>query len=48
MYTDKNVFNRPGVAGAVLETPLSLIHYFIDIATDLQNTITPKKLELGT
>ena len=42
-------FNRPGVARAVLQTPLS----FIQSATDpfpphLQNIISPKPLEQGT
>ena len=54
------IINRPGVAGAVLQTPLLLrregafvTHLFIDTLTDpfppnLQNIITPKPLELGS
>ena len=37
------LFNRPGVTGAVLQTPLSLIdgvgHPFVK---DLENTVNPK------
>ena len=48
-----DVVNRPGVAGAVLQTPSSLINSLIDSLTDpfpqnLQNIITPEPLELGT
>ena len=46
-------FNRPGVAGAALQTPLTFIHTLIDSVTDpfppnLQAIITPKPLELGS
>ena len=45
-----NIFNRLCVAGAVLQTPLSLIHSFINdpYPPNLQNTITLKPLELWT
>ena len=39
-----NIFNRPGVAGAVLLTPPSIIPF----PPFLQNTINPKPLELVT
>ena len=47
------MFNRPGVAKAVLKTPSSLIHSFINSVShpfppNLQNIITPKPSELGT
>ena len=46
-------FNRPGVAGAALQTPSTFIHSLIDSVTDpfppnLQTIITPKLLELGS
>ena len=49
----KTLFNRPGVAGAVLQTPPSLIDSFIHSLSDplwkyLQKIITPKPFELGT
>ena len=40
------LINRPGVAGAVLQTPLSLICWVTDaLPPDLQNIITPHSLE---
>ena len=47
------MFNRPGVAGGVLQTPPSFIDSFIQRVSDpfphnLQNIITPKPFELGT
>ena len=45
------VFDRPSVAGAVLQTPLLLIDSFIltdPFPQNLQNIFTPKLLELGT
>ena len=43
------VINRPGVAGAVLQTPLSNIQSLSDpFPPNLQNIITPKTLELGS
>ena len=43
------LFNRPGVAGAFLQTPPSLTDWVSDpFPSNLQNTITPKPLELGT
>ena len=43
------LFNRLGVAAAVLKTPLSLIHYLIHpLKKYLQDTFTPKPKELGT
>ena len=43
------VFNRPGVAGAVLQTPLWLINWLThsSLSKYLQNTFTPKPWELG-
>ena len=46
------IFNRIGVAAAVLQTPLSFIHSFIHYLThpfppNLQDTFTPKAYELG-
>ena len=48
-----NIFNRPGVAGAVLQTPLQLIHSLIyllshTLVQNIQDTFTPKPQELGT
>ena len=40
------VINRPGVAGAVLQTPPSLIHS-ISESKYLPNTLNPKPEELG-
>ena len=40
----KYLINRPGVAGAVLQTP-SAIHPF---SSNLQNIITPNQLQRGT
>ena len=39
-----NVLNRPGVAGAVLQTPSPLINYLLTRAfpPNLQNIITPE------
>ena len=43
------VINRHGVAGAVLQTPSSLIDRLSDpFPPNLQNTINHKPLELGT
>ena len=42
------VFNRPGVAGAVLQIPLSLIKSHYPFPPNLQNIFTPKPYELGT
>ena len=48
----QSIFNRPGVAGAALQTPLSLINWLTLIESpfppNLQNIINPKPLELGT
>ena len=42
-----SIFNRPGVAVAVLETPPSLIHRFSDhFPPNLQNPINPKPIKL--
>ena len=46
------IFNRPGVAGAVLQTPWSFNDLLIQSAShtfppNLENIITPKPLELG-
>ena len=47
------IFNRPGVAGAVLQSPSLLINSFIESVShpfppNLQNNITPKSKELGS
>ena len=45
----RDIFTRPSVAGAVLQTPPSLIQSASDpFPPNLQNTITPKPLELRT
>ena len=45
----RELFNRPGVAGAVIQTPLLLIKLFADpFPPNLQNIINPKPFELGT
>ena len=47
------ILNRPGVGGAVLQTALSLINWFIHSVTapfppNLQETFFPKPLQLGS
>ena len=47
------VFNRPGVARAVLQTPSSFIHSLSQSVSDplwkyIQNTFTPKPKKLGS
>ena len=48
-----SVFNRPGVAGAVLQSPPLVTDWFIDLLSHhfppyLQTIITTKPLELGS
>ena len=40
------MINRPGVAGAVLQTALSSIRVSDDLLKYIQSNITPKLLEL--
>ena len=56
LKVSKEITNRPGVAGAVLQIPPSLIHWFtvslsdwvwVPFPSNLQNTINPKPLFLG-
>ena len=43
------IINRPGAAGAVLQTPLSLIKSVRDpFPPDIQQTFLPNPLELGS
>ena len=43
------IFNRPGVAGSVLQSPLSLIHSVChDFLKYLKDTVYPKLNELGS
>ena len=47
LYMSQNVFYRPGVAGAVLQRPVWLIHSLTDpLWTYLQQTYTPKLQDL--
>ena len=51
MWSIYIIFNKLGVAGAILQTDLSLINYLIKLMSDpllqnLQNIITPKPLHL--
>ena len=48
-FSGFQLFNRLGVAAAVLKTPSSLIHYLIHpLKKYLQDTFTPKPKDLGT
>ena len=52
-YWGLNIVNRPGVAGAVLQSPSLLIHPFIHSLTrpfspNIHSTFIPKLFGLGT
>ena len=48
MTAELALFNRPGVAGAVLQTPPSLIKSVILFSKYLPKTLNPKPEELGS